>query len=290
MKLLTCYGCLLALAAASVCTGAETKFDAAARAKAVSPIVDEETAIVAHVDLSRMSPELLIGFLSGVLPNTLAEVRRSQGQLQGWCDALLHVGVKDVYFTITPRVLYGSPKPGQLSWVLAFSSAQQEKAVRMVLPLKDEEWKKADGVLVIPPYPYLGRGLPSVERPELIAAFEAAGDTAAQFILIPPADTQRVVGELMPQLPRELGGGPTSVLTHGIRWAATGIDLAPKRALRLVIKSQDAQAAEASSGPVDRYGPRDRPTGGSPPIVAGVRPGSRHANARDQRRSAGPGY
>ena len=52
----------------------------------------------------------------------------------------------------------------------------------------------------------------------------------------------------MPQLPPELGGGPSSVLTRGIRWAAVGIESSPHKALRLVIKSEDAQAAEALRG------------------------------------------
>ncbi len=81
-------------------------------------------------------------------------------------------------------------------------------------------------------------------RPELAAAFEAAGDTAAQVILIPPADTRRVVEELVPRLPNELGGGPSSVLTRGVRWAALGIDVEPK-SLRLVIQSDSREAAEA---------------------------------------------
>ena len=88
----------------------------------------------------------------------------------------------------------------------------------------------------------------TAERPELAAAFAAAGDTAAQVILIPPACTARVVEELAPQLPAELGGGPSSVLTHGIRWAAAGIDVSPHKAFRLVIKSDDAQAALALRG------------------------------------------
>jgi hypothetical protein len=49
----------------------------------------------------------------------------------------------------------------------------------------------------------------------------------------------------MPQLPAELGGGPSSVLTRGIHWAAVGIDVSPHAAFRLVIQSQDAQAAQA---------------------------------------------
>ena len=49
----------------------------------------------------------------------------------------------------------------------------------------------------------------------------------------------------MPQLPKEIGGGPSSIVTHGVSWAAVGIDLPPHLALHLVVKSDDAPAAEA---------------------------------------------
>jgi len=84
-----------------------------------------------------------------------------------------------------------------------------------------------------------------MDRPELTAAFEAAGDTAAQVLLIPPAYVRRVIGEFMPTLPENLGNGPSAVLTRGVSWAAVGIDSPPHGSLRLVIQSTDAQAADA---------------------------------------------
>ena len=50
---------------------------------------------------------------------------------------------------------------------------------------------------------------------------------------------------MMPTLPEEVGGGPSSVLTDGLRWAAVGVDLPPKLALRVTIQSKDNAAAEA---------------------------------------------
>ena len=82
-------------------------------------------------------------------------------------------------------------------------------------------------------------------RPELAAAFEAAGDSAAQAALIPPAYAHRVIEELLPQFPKELGGGSTEILTRGVSWAAAGVDLPPRPAIRLTVKSANAQAAEA---------------------------------------------
>ena len=88
-------------------------------------------------------------------------------------------------------------------------------------------------------------GLKPQPRPELTAAFEAAGDTGAQVLLFVPAYARRAVEELMPELPKEIGGGPSTVITRGIRWIALGGDVVPQLSGRLVIQSQDAQAAEA---------------------------------------------
>jgi hypothetical protein len=54
-----------------------------------------------------------------------------------------------------------------------------------------------------------------------------------------------VVNEMMPRLPQELGGGPGTLLTRGIRWSAAGLDTNPKLALRLVVQSEDAASAHA---------------------------------------------
>ncbi len=82
-------------------------------------------------------------------------------------------------------------------------------------------------------------------RPELVETLAAAGDAPVQIALIPPASTRRVVEELLPQLPARLGGGPSTILTHGVSWAAVVIDVAPQLVVRLTVKSQDAPAAEA---------------------------------------------
>jgi len=85
-------------------------------------------------------------------------------------------------------------------------------------------------------------------RPELLTAFEAAGDTVAQLLLLPPPHAQRVIEEIMPDLPEEIGGGSSAILTRGLLWAAVGAEVLPDISLRLVIQSRDARAATALRG------------------------------------------
>jgi hypothetical protein len=51
------------------------------------------------------------------------------------------------------------------------------------------------------------------------------------------------VQELLPQLPPQLGGGPSTLLTDGLHWAALGIDTASLRA-ELVVQSASEEAAQ----------------------------------------------
>jgi hypothetical protein len=80
-------------------------------------------------------------------------------------------------------------------------------------------------------------------RPELAKAFAAAGDTAAQLILIPTEDNRKVVEQLLPNLPAELGGASTRAISRGLNWLTLGIEAPPKLALRLVADASDAKAA-----------------------------------------------
>jgi hypothetical protein len=82
-------------------------------------------------------------------------------------------------------------------------------------------------------------------RPDLAAAVEAAGDTAAQLFILPPKHWKRVVEEGIGEFPRQFGGGSIDVLTRGALWIAVGIDLPPHAVVHMTIQSEDARAAAA---------------------------------------------
>jgi hypothetical protein len=112
-----------------------------------------------------------------------------------------------------------------------------------VLPRWDYEEEKGALVGGSPNARERRRTLKPRARPEPAPAFAAAGDTSAQFLILPTADNRRVIEELMPQLPKGIGGGPSTILTRGVQWAALGFAGPPRSSLRVVIQSQDAEAA-----------------------------------------------
>jgi hypothetical protein len=81
-------------------------------------------------------------------------------------------------------------------------------------------------------------------RPELKAALAESGTSTVRILLLPSDDDRRVIEELMPTLPGPLGGGSSSVLTRGLRWASVQLDLEPEPSVRMVIQSIDNEATE----------------------------------------------
>jgi hypothetical protein len=67
----------------------------------------------------------------------------------------------------------------------------------------------------------------------------------AQALLLPSSDTRRVVEEVMPQIPPQLGGGPSTAVTRGMLWAAVGVNLWPQAGVKVRVQSQDADSAAA---------------------------------------------
>jgi hypothetical protein len=80
----------------------------------------------------------------------------------------------------------------------------------------------------------------AAERSGLRAAIAAVGDSPAAMVFAPTADQRRVVAELLPRLPEELGGLEGATV-GGIDWAA-GTNTDDGR-LRIALHATDAQVA-----------------------------------------------
>ena len=62
--------------------------------------------------------------------------------------------------------------------------------------------------------------LQAAPRPDLAKAFALAGDTAAAVRVLAHATTRRrVLREMLPRLPDEIGGGSGKMLADGVQWA-----------------------------------------------------------------------
>ncbi len=91
------------------------------------------------------------------------------------------------------------------------------------------------------------RSSQSSSQADLAAAFAAVGDEkiGMRLLLIPSAETRRILEETIPNLPKELGGGPITQLTRGVLWVAAGLDSGTKPSLKVVAASSSPDAARS---------------------------------------------
>ena len=235
---------LLTLAAPSLAD--DKKFDAEARAKAVAPFIDEQTIAVGHADLTRVDLDAIIAKLTEYVKGSEPALAEAKKELGDWLGAWTKVGVRDLYVVVSLADIPGQPP----FLVIPLEGDGDGKVIGEAMNRSKHfehfKFEKIGSALVGGSQKTMARlkALKPDNRPELAKAFKAAGDTAIQAILIPTNENRKVVEEIMPKLPQELGGGPISVITRGFLWAAVGVDLSPKASLRVTVQSQDAASAQ----------------------------------------------
>ena len=245
------------------------KFDPAARAAAIAPLVDDQTLVVAHVSLRKVdypATAKRLTELVGVPREFSSQLTALSQRFVTLTDELAKLDVADLYFVVRlPELVNG---PGYFVVAApkhADDAASVAKALNAGSPADERVAVAYKGCVLLGHFVRKDRkgghdqpdaevsqwiaslkGIKQVARPELAKAFEVAGDTTAQVLFLTSDDSRRVIGELLPRLPAEIGGGPTAPLVEGCLWAAVGIDLPPKKlSVRLVIQSRDAAAAKA---------------------------------------------
>ena len=87
-------------------------------------------------------------------------------------------------------------------------------------------------------------GKPPAERPDLTAAFAAAGDAPFRLALIPGEAARKLLAEAsLPPLPPQFGGGDPAAIARGVRWLTLAAHQKPAVAITLTIEAADAASA-----------------------------------------------
>lgn len=250
-----CYVAFL-FAAVTLKTAAADPPTAADDAATVRPLVGETTAMVVKIDPVRLALPELPDAIRASLAGSEA-VYQEWTQAGGKAIALLRTatGGQPVYATLGVPLsrtevpvfvfLRESPDVDQKRLTERLGNIRQELRICV-----------RHGLIVANPIegvdlPELLDAFVAAPRDELESAFQAVNGYPVQVLLLPPAYVRRTVVELMPELPRQLGGGPSGVLTDGLLWAALGLDPAAIRG-ELVIQSASPAAAGALAAHVPR--------------------------------------
>jgi len=226
-------------------TRAQTPSTAARDAVMVKPFVSETTFLVVKVDTTRIDLPDLAGPLQSMSADAVARYEQVSQTAGARIERLRRlVDNQPIYATVgipisrTRIPVYGfmkKPPAARVGKLLDTmrNEFQLEGAVHgeyIVTSLVRETDVAAS--LAAGPRP----------RKEIADAFAAVAGAPVQVLLLPPAYVRRTVLELMPELPSQLGGGPSRLLTDGLQWAALGINLGRLQA-SVVIQSSSETAA-----------------------------------------------
>jgi hypothetical protein len=211
--------------------------------KAPAALLDEQTFAVVRIELTQVfGGELLdrLAELTGLPTDELAAGRK---HLERAAAAFAKAGGQEVYLIAS---LADAPEMPFLSVPL------QPDADEKVLTGLLNEFRLFPNQEVSRIGPALVAGTPKTLRrlralkpsppPELAQADPFAKPTALEALMLLSPDNRRVFEEVLPQLPPELGGGPVTALTRGLRWVRLSGDSAPPVA-RLTVQARDEAAA-----------------------------------------------
>lgn len=253
-RLLAAHLFVVAVLTSLYCRGAEpTK----SLAEFVAPYVDNQTVAVVHLDLAAFRVADAVNVLSDFLHLSDNRRDRIHGLLvpiNVFADTLPPGARADVFFVISISDLAKVPLfvviPQEANPASGAIGAELRRALGD--RFGDQVALEQIGDCLITGGKSTLERLKKVEpkpRAEIAAAFEAAGPSAVQLLVVPSADARRAIPLLYPTLPESLGGGPTSRLTAAVEWMAVGIGLpAGETSVRIVVQaSGEDQAAELAS-------------------------------------------
>jgi hypothetical protein len=226
----------------------DRKFDAEAASKAVAPFLDERTIALLHVDLDALDVDALVKKAELVATLEPAEKATLRNGLGNSVDALKKAGAQDVFVIASLTDL-----PAQGPFVVVPVGKEGDAAAvselfKQLFPQPGSASAELGGAVVLGAEATVKRltKLEPTPRPEIRKALAACGPGAAHLVLAPTTDTRKIVEEMLPKLPAELGLGDVSVkvLTRGCLWAAAKVEIDPDVKLQILVQSEDSAAAK----------------------------------------------
>lgn len=222
----------------------------AAPPQTLAPFFDDEATAIVRLDLTKLDVPKTGSRLLGPIV-TQGPPAASLLVIQNWADAIRKAGASEIYFIVG---LANIPSPPSV--VIPLAAGADSKRIGEIL---------CGGGTEKPPYVWptcavvhgaVFAGTPeSLERVRrndpkamlragLAEALAAESRGEIQIALAPTADQRRILEEMIPTLPKELGSGPITVLTQGMKWGVIGVELEPKSMLHVTIQASDAAAAK----------------------------------------------
>jgi prepilin-type processing-associated H-X9-DG protein len=245
----------------------------------IAPYVEDTTIAIARLDLDRLNSDAAVDWEAKFLqalesdPSDTGKALRelAKPHIKQWTSEFVRAGGKTVYivakmndatpaFAIVPLGLGASPKvlsemlkdPFSGSLLAGTPTTTQPASEPPLAYLKSEVIGTA---LYFYPAQAFGdlHHFTEAARPELEKAFAEAGDAPVRVAFSPPEGLRQLLAHAK-ELPEELGGGPVTPVSSGLRWASLALQTRSDHegfSLSLIIQAKDAATAQQLSGILD---------------------------------------
>jgi hypothetical protein len=208
-------------------------------AEILHPYLTPGTAVVGHLNASKLDAPAMFETMRKWTGQPADQTAPQERVFAEKLEAFKAAGGKHIYMLLDlADVPFGSPL-----LLVPLEGANEHKLTELAKSLGLSTAKREEVLLVGKPDQLKRPPADMPRQARLVDAFIAAGDTAVQAIVIPSDDHRRAAEELMPKLPKELGGGDAKKLVRGIEWVAIGANAPPKLRVTATIGTNSPQVA-----------------------------------------------
>jgi len=221
----------------------------------LGPFLDPTSVAIIELNLDQLDVAAASAGLIEALPEPrelwARPIEQAGAALEPWHREFLQAGGQRVYLVASLAWLawFGPDPP--FAVVVPLAHDADPDRLKAALAMLNPRWQSRTlhGSLVTAPENVLLEfetgAAPPATWIRWQPAFTAAPPGVVRLMLVPYAASERVIEDLLPTLPRMLGGGSGTILSRGFRWGSVSLRLPPQAGLSLVIESESADAALA---------------------------------------------
>jgi hypothetical protein len=244
----------------------------AARAddSAILPYLDEGTFLVARLDVDKVDRDALGQYMNKAFEAMAAQMPaqfRAQIQAQmaqqvetakTWLKDMSDAGGKHVYVVFDAAGAESSDGPAAVIPLREDSDEEKIKDLLQRTANGSGTLEKIGNAMVIGEARVVTRLKERVAkapapRQDMTKALSAGGGDAPLHVAVVPGESGRKwVEENLPALPPELGGGETSLISRGVKFASFTVSQKPKTVMNLAVHCENADKAKAIMDALDK--------------------------------------
>jgi hypothetical protein len=237
---------------------------AVAADKAILPYLEDDTFIVARLDVEKVDQDELqklmekamdamfkkINVPAAAVGQAKAQAMQGVGEAKQWLTDLAQAGGKHVYILLGTSNTQGDQPP---ALVVPFEKAEDASKIQGVLTRNGGQEQAVEaGKAVVFARPEQVERLQKrvapdakpVDCPHLVKALAAAGDAPLRVAYVPGETTRKWIEEKAPTLPAMLGGGDSKVLSRGVQYASVAMVQKPQTVAKVSVHCTDADQAK----------------------------------------------